>query len=172
MEMPLVAYGHSGYPLLMFPTAAADFLEYERFHLIDSIRQHIESGRLRAYSINSVNRYSLMNDQAPPPLKAELLARYDRVIFDAPPVGPVADPVVLGTQVDGVLLVVKCEKTTKELARQAVRALSDAKARLLGVVLNDVDVTEKRYSRVYYSYYGRYRGYYGNDKEKPGKEAA
>jgi len=38
MEMPLVAYGHSGYPLLMFPTAAADFLEYERFHLIDSIR--------------------------------------------------------------------------------------------------------------------------------------
>ena len=26
MEMPLVAYGHAGYPLLMFPTAAADYL--------------------------------------------------------------------------------------------------------------------------------------------------
>ena len=31
MDMPLVAYGHAGYPLLMFPTAAADYLEYERF---------------------------------------------------------------------------------------------------------------------------------------------
>ena len=82
MEMPLVAYGHAGYPLLMFPTAAADFLEYERFHLIDSIRHHIEAGRLRAYSINSVNRYSLMNEQAPPPWKGELLARYDHYITD------------------------------------------------------------------------------------------
>ncbi|HEX8351953.1 MAG TPA: alpha/beta hydrolase-fold protein [Pyrinomonadaceae bacterium] len=82
MEMPLVAYGHAGYPLLMFPTAAADFLEYERFHLIDSIRHHIDAGRIRAYSINSVNRYSLMNEEAPPPLKAELLARYDRYVAD------------------------------------------------------------------------------------------
>src|SRR3954465_381306 len=82
MDMPLVAYGHAGYPLLMFPTAAADFLEYERFHLIDSIRHQIEAGRLRAYSINSVNCYSLMNEQAPPPWKGELLARYDHYITD------------------------------------------------------------------------------------------
>ena len=82
MEMPIVAYGHAGYPLLMFPTAAADFLEYERFYLVDSIKYHIESGRLRAYSINSVNRYSLMNEQAPPRVKAELLSRYDRYITD------------------------------------------------------------------------------------------
>ena len=74
MEMPIVAYGHAGYPLLMFPTAAADFLEYERFYLVDSIKYHIESGRLRAYSINSVNRYSLMNEQAPPRVKADLLS--------------------------------------------------------------------------------------------------
>lgn len=82
MEMPLVAYGHAGYPLLMFPTAAADFLEYERFQLIDSIRYHIDAGRLRAYSINSVNRYSLLNEQAPPPLKAELLSRYDNYVVN------------------------------------------------------------------------------------------
>jgi esterase/lipase superfamily enzyme len=82
MEMPLVAYGHAGYPLLMFPTAAADYLEYERFHLVDAIRPLIEAGRVRAYSINSVNRYSLLNEQTPPPLKAELLTRYDRYITD------------------------------------------------------------------------------------------
>ena len=82
MEMPLVAYGHGGYPLLMFPTAAADYLEYERFQLIDAIRHHIEAGRVRAYSINSVNRYSLLNEHAPPGVKAELLARYDRYIIE------------------------------------------------------------------------------------------
>ena len=82
MDMPLVAYGHAGYPLLMFPTAAADFLEYERFHLVNAIRPLIEAGRVRAYSINSVNRYSLLNEQAPPPLKAVLLSRYDRDITD------------------------------------------------------------------------------------------
>jgi esterase/lipase superfamily enzyme len=82
MEMPLVAYGHAGYPLLMFPTAAADYLEYERFHLVDAIKPLIEAGRVRAYSINSVNRYSLLNEEASPQWKAELLTRYDRYITD------------------------------------------------------------------------------------------
>ena len=58
MDMPLVAYGHAGYPLLMFPTAAADYLEYERFYLVDAIKDFIESGLIRAYSVNSVNKYN------------------------------------------------------------------------------------------------------------------
>ncbi len=55
-EMPLVAYGHYGPPILMLPTAAADFLEYERFHLIDSVKPWLENGKAKAYSVNSVNR--------------------------------------------------------------------------------------------------------------------
>lgn len=82
MEMPLVAYGQAGQTLLMLPTAAADYLEYERFYLVDAIKPFIEQGLIRAYSINSVNRYSLLNEQMPPKLKAELLTRYDRYITD------------------------------------------------------------------------------------------
>jgi esterase/lipase superfamily enzyme len=82
MEMPLVAYGHAGRTLLMLPTAAADYLEYERFYLVDAIKSFIEQGLIRAYSINSVNRYSLLNEEMPPKLKAELLTRYDRYITD------------------------------------------------------------------------------------------
>jgi esterase/lipase superfamily enzyme len=82
MEMPLVAYGHAGLPLLMLPTAAADYLEYERFYLVDAIRPFIEAGRVRAYSVNSVNRYSLLNEQAPPPLKALLLTRYNEYLTE------------------------------------------------------------------------------------------
>jgi hypothetical protein len=47
MEMPLVAYGHSGQTLLMLPTAAADYLEYERFYLVDAIKPFIDAGRTR-----------------------------------------------------------------------------------------------------------------------------
>jgi esterase/lipase superfamily enzyme len=79
MEMPLVAYGHAGQTLLMLPTASADYLEYERFYLVDAIKPLIEAGLIRAYSINSVNRHSLLNEQMPPHLKAELLTRYDRI---------------------------------------------------------------------------------------------
>jgi esterase/lipase superfamily enzyme len=81
MDMPLVAYGHAGYPLLMFPTAAADYLEYERFYLIDAIKDFIEKGKIRAYSINSVNRYSLLNRESHPASKVEMLNRYDKYIM-------------------------------------------------------------------------------------------
>ncbi len=82
MEMPLAAYGHAGFPLLMFPTAAADYLEYERFLLLDAIKPFIENGLIRAYSINSVNRHSLLNKEASPQWKAELLTRYDDYIME------------------------------------------------------------------------------------------
>nr|MBA2378007.1 esterase [Blastocatellia bacterium] len=76
------AYGHAGYPLLMFPTAAADYLEYERFYLVDAIKQFIDDGLIRAYSINSVNRYSLLNRESHPGWKVEMLTRYDRYIME------------------------------------------------------------------------------------------
>ncbi len=95
MEMPLVAYGHAGQTLLMLPTAAADYLEYERFYLVDSI--------------NSVNRWSLLNEQMPPRLKAELLTRYDRYIVDEvlPLIrndnGPAARPITTGASLGAFL---------------------------------------------------------------------
>jgi esterase/lipase superfamily enzyme len=82
MEMPLVAYGDAGYPALMFPTAAADYLEYERFYMVDSIKEFIEAGKIRAYSINSVNKYSLLNRESHPGWKVEMLTRYDRYVTD------------------------------------------------------------------------------------------
>src|SRR5215813_4811438 len=82
MEMTLVCYGYTGQIVLMLPTAAADYLEYERFYLVEAIKPFIEQGRIRAYSINSVNRWSLLNEGMPPNLKAELLTRYDRYIVE------------------------------------------------------------------------------------------
>lgn len=76
-EMPLVAYGHYGPPVLMLPTAAADYLEYERFNLIDTVGSFLEEGKVKIYSVNSVNRLALLNDQAAPWEKVAWLTRYD-----------------------------------------------------------------------------------------------
>ena len=107
--MPLVAYGHAGYPLLMFPTAAADYLEYERFHLIDAIKDFLDAGLIRAYSINSVNKYSLLNKESHPAWKVEMLSRYDSYITDEvlPLIrnecGPDARPLTTGASLGALL---------------------------------------------------------------------
>ena len=65
LHMPIVAYGTWGRPLLLFPTAQADFLENERFYLIKAIEKHILAGRLRVFSIDSINRHAWMNRSVP-----------------------------------------------------------------------------------------------------------
>lgn len=81
-DMEIAVYGHYGFALLMFPTAAADFLEYERFHLIDSIRPVVESGKVKAFSINSINSESWLNDHMNPRDKAIRHQQYNRYIID------------------------------------------------------------------------------------------
>lgn len=60
-EMPVAVYGSYGFALLLIPTAAADFLEYERFQLIDAIAPFINAGKCKVFSINSINNESWMN---------------------------------------------------------------------------------------------------------------
>jgi esterase/lipase superfamily enzyme len=62
-EMPIVTYGYSGFALLLVPTAAADYLEYERFQLIDTLAPFLESGKAKIFSINSINNESWLNNQ-------------------------------------------------------------------------------------------------------------
>jgi polysaccharide biosynthesis transport protein len=98
-------------------------------------------------------------------LVEELKGRYDRILFDAPPVGAVTDPVIVGAQVDGVLLVLKCQKTSRDAAKQMLRTLQDANAHVVGAILNDVDLASRRYGSAYYQYYRRYGAYYGEAKD-------
>jgi esterase/lipase superfamily enzyme len=81
-EMPLVAYGHYGTPVLMLPTAAADYLEYERFGLIDSLRWWLDEGKVKLYSVNSVNQLALLNRQAAPGAKLDWIDRYESYILE------------------------------------------------------------------------------------------
>ena len=80
--MEIVVYGHYGFALLMFPTAAADYLEYERFHLVDSIKPMIEQGKVKAFSINSINNESWLNSSMHPRDKAIRHQQYNRYIAE------------------------------------------------------------------------------------------
>lgn len=82
LDMPIVQYGNSGHPLLLFPTAQADFLENERFFLIKSIEPLIFAGRVQVFSIDSINRYAWMNDRVPTLEKARRQGLYARYIED------------------------------------------------------------------------------------------
>ena len=69
-HMEIAVYGHYGFALLMLPTAAADYLEYERFQLIDAISEPINAGKFKAFSINSINSESWLNRKMYPRHKA------------------------------------------------------------------------------------------------------
>ncbi len=68
---------------------------------------------------------------------AALKARADVVLFDAPPVVAVTDAAVLGTKVDGVLLVVCAGRTRREHAQRARELLERVHVRVIGAVLNN-----------------------------------
>lgn len=95
-------------------------------------------------------------------LLKELEGKFDRILLDSPPLLAVSDPVVLSRLSDGVLLVLQSGKTRIDDALLSVRSLRGVKAPILGVVLNDIDLDNRRYG--YGSKYYGYGGYgYGED---------
>lgn len=80
LEMPIVTYGHAGPPVLLYPTAAADYLENERFFLVQAVEPLLLAGRLRLFSIDSINRHAWMNRQLPVWLQAERQEAYSTYV--------------------------------------------------------------------------------------------
>lgn len=80
--MPVVTYGHYGFALLLVPTAAADYLEYERFQLIDSLAPFIEAGKIKVFSINSINTESWMNNDMEGAHKAIRQNQFNEYVFN------------------------------------------------------------------------------------------
>jgi Mrp family chromosome partitioning ATPase len=83
----------------------------------------------------------------------QLSQQADLIIFDSPPVLAVTDAVVLGRQVDGVLLVADAGQTREQALAQASEELRKTGANLLGVALNRLDTRRGGYYYYYYYYY-------------------
>jgi capsular exopolysaccharide synthesis family protein len=85
--------------------------------------------------------------------------KFDWIVFDTPPVMPIADATIIAHGADHVVFVVDAEATNRRTAATALERLTESGARVVGVVLNKVDLDGHPY---YYSQYYRrdYRRYY------------
>jgi polysaccharide biosynthesis transport protein len=84
-----------------------------------------------------------------------LVSDHDLVILDSPPVLAVPDPLVIAKVADATLLVIKSRATPKLAVDHALKALRIAKAPLVGVVLNKVNLSRaSQYSNGAYGNYG------------------
>ena len=97
-------------------------------------------------------------------LIADLRSRFQRVIFDSPPVGVVTDGAVIAPQVDGVLWVARAGVAHRDSVARAMKQIRDVGGRTVGAVLNALDPGEQSYSSGYYYYYQR-SGYYTESPE-------
>ena len=92
----------------------------------------------------------------------ELKEKYDYVLIDTPPVLPVTDSSVIGSIADGTIMLTAWNQITPAMAKEAKTRLEQAGAKILGVVLNKVEVASKGYG---YGYGYGYYYYYGHEEK-------
>jgi capsular exopolysaccharide synthesis family protein len=101
-------------------------------------------------------------------LLREMGETYDYVLIDTPPTGAVTDPVVLATQVDGVVVVVSAGTTRRKAAQHCAEQISRVHGTILGVVLNAFHVGRASYYRYAYYHSPYYRRAAGGEEAHDG----
>lgn len=81
---------------------------------------------------------------------------FDIVFFDTPPIIAVTDATLLGSKVDGLLLVIRSRHTDRELTVRSVNALKRVGVHVVGTILNDINLSHQYSSYGYYKYYYHY----------------
>lgn len=115
----------------------------------------LPSGRLRRGTLG------ILNGQRIHTLLEKLKDQFDYIFFDSPPILGVTDAAILASEVEGVLLVVQYRKYPKNISIRAKRMIEAAGGNLIGVVLNNINITRDDY---YYYYHYSTKKYYGRLK--------
>ncbi len=92
----------------------------------------------------------------------EAAAEFDLILLDAPPLLGFAEPLQMATAVDGVIVVARAGQTSRRAVATVLGTLNRLRAKVVGLVLNEV---HKEMSESYY-YYGYYRSYYRAEAAK------
>ena len=107
------------------------------------------------------NPAELAGSQRMKRLIQEASQQFDIVLIDTPPIVAVTDAAILAQEVDGVILVLASGEVNRDYAQRAKELLDKVGAKILGAVLNKVDLKTSEY---YYYYY-----YHGSDDAKKNK---
>jgi non-specific protein-tyrosine kinase len=175
---------------LRHPTAHQLFGLDNRVGLVDGLRTEALAATGAANVVPSgVKNLWLLPSGPVPPDPSELLGSdaagrlirrlaqlWDIVVLDSPPVGPVADALVLAEHADGLLVVARSGQTRRSDLRGALEALRNVGRPLLGVVLNDLRpgplARYSPYGRYYAGYHTHYAGEAGAEPRGDARAAA
>jgi capsular exopolysaccharide synthesis family protein len=124
----------------------------------------LPSGKLPSSSMG------ILNSVAMRAFVEEAKSRYDFVFFDSPPIMGVSDAAILASEVDFAVLVVQYRKYPQQMTLRAKQMVEKVGGRLLGVVLNNINISQDSY---YYYYSGYYYDYYSKSEESraPGEKS-
>ncbi|HEX8119524.1 MAG TPA: polysaccharide biosynthesis tyrosine autokinase, partial [Pyrinomonadaceae bacterium] len=130
--------------------------EQKAFEIVSLIGRHEATGvHLLPAGPTPPNAAELLGSDEMAGLLKFLQSVFTHVVIDSPPVASFTDGVLLASMADGVVLVVHGGKSSRDLTRRSRQVLQDAGGRILGVVLNNVDVRADEYSYYYHVGAGR-----------------
>lgn len=87
-----------------------------------------------------------------------LKAEYDMVIIDSPPLGFVIDSAVIAPECDGAIIVIESDVISKRNVQEVKKQLEMAGCKILGAVLNKIEIKKGNYGGYYKGYYSSYYG--------------
>ena len=79
-DVTFVRWGTFGMPLLIFPTAGGDAEEIERFHIIETLKDHVDAGRIKIYSCDSVSGRALLAEEGSPQHRMWIMNQFQEFV--------------------------------------------------------------------------------------------
>lgn len=104
----------------------------------------------------------LLEDAKFSELLSKLTEEFRYVIIDSPPLDNVADGALIASMCDGAVMVIRSGYVPKKIIKQSIGQIENAGCKLLGTILNRVQISNKKYGR--YGRYGKYKKYYRYQK--------
>lgn len=98
----------------------------------------------------------------------EVKSKFQVVLFDTAPVLPVTDSCILGSKVDGVVIVYKAGQVSRSALRRSKLQIENAKGKPIGVVLNSMRASDMKFGSPFYYYYQKYYGEEESEKKGSG----
>ena len=122
------------------------------------------SGKLPSSSMNILSSASMKD------MVSELKQRYDFVFFDSPPIMGVSDAAILASEIDMVIQVIQYRRYPQPMNIRAKQMIEKVGGTLIGIVLNNINMSQ---DESYYYYSGYYHGYYyySRNEEEQSAEA-
>lgn len=121
----------------------------------------IKNLKLLTNGTNALNHPEIFSSMKMRQLMDDLKGRFDMVIYDTPPILLLTDSIILSSRVDGVILVVKHGLTERASLQEAISALKNVRANILGIMFNGYVTERKGYYR-----YAREQYYQDTIKEE------